>query len=98
MIHGKDWYIDQKGNIKVNYGGYKETWSPWQAKFCWFPTKIIIKVPTDDAPNRTYWEVSKFVWWRTIYVRQRIKTHFPENNYEYEYAEDLFDLIKKESQ
>ena len=97
-MHGPDWYIDQKGNLKVNYGGHKElNWEDWQEKFCWLPGRIIIKVMTDDEPYRPFWKVYKWVWWRTIYSRRRIILHFPETKYEYEYAEDLFDLIKQES-
>lgn len=98
VVHGADWTIYDDGTIKVNYGGYQEPqWEPWQSKFCWLPTKIVMQVSTDDGPYRPYWKVSKLVWWRTIYIRRRLITHYPENNYEYEYAEDLFDLIKKES-
>ena len=89
----RDWYIDEKGDLKLNYGGYTEPkWEDWQEKFCWLPTKIIVKA---EAPyDISYY---KYVWLKRIYFRRRLVSFYPQYNYQYEYAEDLFDLIKRES-
>ena len=97
-MYGKNWYFDRKGNIKMNYGGYQEPkWEPWQQKFCWLPKKIIITVAFDDSPYRNSYNMTKWVWFKTIFVRKRIKMHYPETTYEYEYAEDLFDLMRQDT-
>ena len=99
MIRGKDWYIDAKGDVKVNYGGFEQpNWDAWQEKFFWYPKKIVVNRQLPDT--RVYLKVSKWIWLKTIYVRRRRVKFFPTISpvdFEYEYAEDLFDLIKKES-
>lgn len=51
-------------------------WSAWNTKFLWLP-KIIN---------------GKFTWLRTVYWRRRILTHYPEHNYEYQYARNIFEM------
>lgn len=103
MIRGADWYLDQKGNFKVNLGGYQEPqWKAWQKKFCWVPKKItLIGIVTSDSSIELGIRYTKWVWLKTIYVRKRAKfgpIAYPHMTYEYQYAEDLFDLMQKESQ
>ena len=81
----------------MNYGGVGFTeartipWGPWKEKFCWWPTQIVLRAeyPYD-------YSYSKYVWFKKIYLRRRLRAHYPENNFEYEYAEDLFDLMKQD--
>ena len=76
----------------MNYGGIDaypnpkpaQNWHPWRKKFLWMP-KIIDK---------------KIYWLR--YVNERFRaTHWTgsvELDFEYQYAVDVFDLIKKDAE
>ena len=98
MLRGPDWTMFDDGTIKLNYGGYKEPpWEPWKEKFCWLPTKITVIIYVDDEPSRPYMDCCKVVWLKKIYVRRRLLTHYPKNNYEYQYLDNIFDMIKLES-
>lgn len=96
-VRGADWAITKDGKIIMNYGGYVEpAWEPWQSKFCWLPTKIETKVIMNDKPLRPYYVTHKWIWLRTIYFRRRELSKI-NDTYEYEYADDLFELMKKDS-
>lgn len=75
----------------------KLNWEPWKEKFCWFPTRIVVIVLVDDNPYRPFYKMANWVWLKTIFVRKRLIITYSEDKYEYEYeyAEDLFDLMKK---
>ena len=77
----------------MNYGGIDaypnpkpaQKWHPWRKKFLWMP-KIIDK---------------KIYWLR--YVNERFRmvswaTGSSEEMFEYQYAVDVFDLIKKDAE
>ena len=73
---------------------YKQPyWEPWREKFCWFPTRITL-----DAHEPYDYRYSKYVWLKRIYVRRHVThLHFGEKHYyDYQYAEDLFEMIKKD--
>ena len=83
----------------MNYGGVGSNqsntrpWSPWKEKFCWWPTRIVL-----TAEHPYDFSYSKHVWLKKIFVRRRPRypSNDTEQTYEYEYAEDLFDLMKQD--
>jgi len=72
-------------------------WGPWKKKFLWIPKKITF-ADIQDQTTSTSW-----MWLKTIYVRSKISFHYSEGVLiditttlrTYEYAENLFDLMKK---
>lgn len=99
IVFGKDWTLYNDGKIKMNYGGYQEPkWEDWQKKFCWLPQKIILEMPIKDPPKLSPPTMTKWVWLKTIYIRRRphVSSAYKQLNFEYQYAENLFDLIAKE--
>jgi hypothetical protein len=70
----------------MNYGGIDaypqspNTWHPWKKIFLWKPKKI-------DG---------RWHWMRTVHMRFRTVTFYPEHNFEYQYAVDVFDLMQKD--
>ena len=76
----------------MNYGGIAaypnpipaQKWHPWRKKFLWIP-KIIDK---------------KICWLRYVHERFRMISWAPglgEEQFEYQYAVDLFDLMQKDA-
>ena len=99
ILIGVDWILYNDGTIKMNYGGYQEPkWEDWQKKFCWLPKKIILEMPLVDPPKLSPPTVTKWVWLKTIYIRRRPHVSIVSKHlyFEYQYAENLFDLIAKE--
>jgi len=78
-------------NLRPNSKG------PWQKKFLWFPKKITF---TNIQGEVT---LTKWMWLTNIYVRSKVHFYYSEGILvditktiqTYEYAEDLFDIIKK---
>ena len=76
----------------MNYGGIdagitpKKKWGKWQTQFLWLPKRI----------------EGRWYWMRRIHYRFYIHSWPPEvfgqENYEYQYAFNLFDLMQKDSQ
>jgi len=70
----------------MNYGGIdaypkpEKPWHPWKKKFLWMPKMI-------DG---------RWHWMRTVHMRFRTVTFYPEHNFEYQYAVDVFDLMQKD--
>jgi len=82
VVLGADWTIYSDGKLSMNLGGT-------DYQHTWSPwTKKFLWKPFKIE--------EKWYWLRTIYKRKKINTIFPRQ-YDYEYAVDLFDLIKKES-
>ena len=74
----------------MNYGGIdadpvpNQRWGKWQTEFLWRPKRID----------------NKWYWMRRIHYRFRMISWAPgigEENYEFQYAVDLFDLMQKDS-
>lgn len=68
----------------TDYPEIPRPWHPWKKQFLLFP-KII--------DGRIY-------WLRTVYRRFRLlrwATNTPNKMFEYQYAVDVFDLMKKDS-
>lgn len=94
----------------MNYGGYGtpmsngNPWSEWKEHYCWIPKRVTIAVPVvNPASDMPYVMVSKWVWLKTIYYRHRVNIWYDgrysgKTKYDYEYAENLFELIKRVSE
>ena len=71
----------------MNYGGVDAyplgptNWHPWKKLFLWKPQKI-------DG---------QWYWLRTVHMRFRTITFYPEHNFEYQYAVNVFDLMQKDA-
>jgi hypothetical protein len=67
------------------------TWSEWERVFAWLPIKLWIR---DEDQIQSRW-----LWLRSYWVRERtcILTYSRNDAYyvEYDYAFDLFDLLRK---
>jgi hypothetical protein len=84
--------------MSVDSHPFSNPWSPWQEKFYWYPKRIIINTNIDEGwAAGVNIRTTKWIWLKTIYVRRRCIVFYPDYRYEYEYAEDLFDLINRES-
>jgi len=73
----------------MNYGGIEaplptRTWGQWQTQFLWKPKRI----------------EGRWYWMRRVHYRFRMINWAPgigEEQYEFQYAVDVFDLMQKDS-
>ena len=76
----------------MNLGGidYFRVWTPWQERFLWLPTRIIVK------------DTAKWYWLRTVYYRESSYSNLSKEDRDFilalvetEYALNIFDILRK---
>jgi hypothetical protein len=75
----------------------KNGWSQWKKKFLWFPRKITF----EDVLSST--KTTRWIWLQDVYVRHKLSYQYSQGLLiditttlrTYEYAEDLFDMMKR---
>ena len=95
----------------MNLGGtdYVKVWTPWQSRFLWIPTRIVVKEGTysvrDCGGNldfKDFFPKQKWFWLCTVYYRTSSYSNLDDRDLDYvpavvetEYAMNIFDILRK---